>query len=127
MSVKTDRESKKMKRKTLMKLYSFAVTAALTVFSLTACGSQDSDQVKDILDQGNVAAVSGQGQAAFGQGQAVSAAAENLLSVEDMFTDRDLRGDYDLTDAITIALTGSSASCDAKSVVISGSTVTITE
>ncbi|MCH5340517.1 MAG: carbohydrate-binding domain-containing protein [Acetatifactor sp.] len=109
-----------MKRKVFMKLYSFAVTAALTVFSLTSCGGQDLDQVADTLDQGNVAAVSGQGQAA-------TAAAENLLPVEEMFTDRDLRCDYDLTDAITIALTGSSASCDAKSVVISGSTVTITE
>lgn len=110
-----------------MKLYSLAVTAALVFFSLTGCGGQDLEQTADTLDQGNTAAASDQGQAAFSQGQAVSAASENLLSVDDMFTDRDLRGDYDPTDAIPIILTGSSASCDAESVVISGSTVTIAE
>lgn len=120
MSVKTDKESNEMKRKAFMKLYSFAATAALTVFSLTGCGGQDMEQVADTLDQGNVEAVSGQGQAA-------SVVAENLLSVEDMFTDRDLRGDYDPAAVISIELAGSSASCDTKSVVISGSTVTITE
>lgn len=102
-----------MKRKVLL-------IAALVVFNLTGCGGQKSDPLVNTLDQGNVAAVSGQGQAA-------SAAAENLLDVEDMFTDRDLRGDYDADASVAITLTGSSALCDAKSVVISGDTVTITE
>ena len=109
-----------MKRNALRKLYSFAATAAMIVFSLTGCGGRKVDQVVDTLDQGSIAAVSGQGRAA-------SAAAENLLNVEDMFTDRDLRGDYDAEAGVAIALTGSSASCDAGSVVISGNTVTITE
>lgn len=93
---------------------------ALTVFSLSACGNVEQDQVTDALDQAGVAAVSGQGQAA-------SAAAENLLPVEEMFTDRDLSGKYDEAECIAIQLTGSSASCDSEAVVISGSTVTITE
>ena len=109
-----------MKRNTISQIYAFVTAAVLTVFSLTGCGGQEAEPAVDTLDQGNVAAVSGQGQAA-------SAAAENLLSVEEMFTDRDLRGDYDMSASIVITLTGTSASCDVKSVVISGNTVTITE
>ena len=116
-----DREAK-MKRRTLYKVYSIATAVALTVFSLSACGSreQEQDQVKDASDQAGMAAVSGQGQAA-------SAAAENLLPVEGMFSDRDLSGKYNEEECIAIWLTGSSASCDSDIVVISGSTVTITE
>ena len=109
-----------MKRRTLYKVYSMASAVALTVFSLSACGSGEQNQVTGTPDQAGVTAVSGQGQAA-------SAAAENLLSVEEMFTDRDLSGEYDEAECIAIQLTGSSASCDSGAVVISGSTVTITE
>lgn len=45
----------------------------------------------------------------------------------DMFTDRDLRTDYDSSKAVTIELNGSSAKASSNSVKISGSTVTITE
>lgn len=112
-----------MKKSIMSKIYSFAVTAALTVFSLTGCGDREPEMVVDTLDQGdqgNIAAVSRQGQAA-------SAAAENLLATEEMFTDRDLKGDYDTAASVAIKLTDSSAVCDARSVVISGNTVTITE
>lgn len=109
-----------MKRKVLYKRYAFALTAALTVCSLTACGSRESDPVVDTLVEGNAAAVSGQGQAA-------SAAAENLLDVDEMFTDRDLSGAYNEAESVPIALTENGASCDDKSVLISGNTVTITK
>lgn len=109
-----------MKKRTLYKLCSVAAAVALTAFSLSACGSKEQDQAVDTLDQAGVAAVSGQSQSA-------SAAAENLLPVEEMFTDRDLSGEYDTAECIAIELTGSSASCDSNAVVISGSTVTITE
>lgn len=111
-----------MKRRTLYKIYSIATAVALTVFSLSACGNreQEQDQLTDAPDQVVTTAVSG-------QGQATSAAAENLLPVEGMFSDRDLSGKYDEAECIAIQLTGSSASCDSDAVVISGSTVTITE
>lgn len=45
----------------------------------------------------------------------------------DMFTDRDLRTDYDSSKAVTIELNGTSAEASSNSVKISGSTITITE
>lgn len=45
----------------------------------------------------------------------------------DMFTDRDLRTDYDEDECVRILLDGSSATADSDSVEISGTTVTITE
>lgn len=45
----------------------------------------------------------------------------------DMFTDRDLKTDYNAGEAVTIKLNGTSASASSNSVKISGSKVTITE
>lgn len=45
----------------------------------------------------------------------------------DMFTDRDLRTDYDEDECVQIRLNGDSATADSDSVEISGTTVTITE
>lgn len=45
----------------------------------------------------------------------------------DMFTDRDLRADYDTQHSVHIRLDGSSATADSDSVRIEGSTVTVTE
>lgn len=45
----------------------------------------------------------------------------------DMFTDRDMKTDYDASKAVTIKLNGTSASASSNSVKISGSKVTITE
>ena len=54
-------------------------------------------------------------------------AADNAVSKSDMFTERDLSGDYDESEAETITLSGSSAETSAASgVTISGSTITIT-
>ena len=101
----------------------------LTTFSLAACGDQtqlgvsnpqaEGNQVEGTQVEGSVTTASGKGQAAY-------AAAENLLDVTEMFTDRDLRGDYDEAESIAITFTGSSATCSSSAVVISGNTVTIT-
>lgn len=45
----------------------------------------------------------------------------------DMFTDRDLRTDYDEDECVQIRLDGDSATADSDSVEISGTTITITE
>ena len=46
---------------------------------------------------------------------------------EDMFTDRDIKTEYDESQAVTIKLNGTSVTSSSNSVKISGSTVTITE
>ncbi len=54
--------------------------------------------------------------------------ADNAVSKSEMFTERDLSGDYDESEAETITLNGSSAETSAKSgVSIDGSAITITE
>lgn len=45
----------------------------------------------------------------------------------DMFTDRDMRTEYDVTSAVTIQLNGTTATASSNSVQINGSTITITE
>ena len=123
-----------MKRKAKYQLLSLTAALTLTIFSLAACGEQTQPDVSGAQTEGtqakgskvegnqaegNVASVTGQGEATY-------AAAENLLDVTEMFTDRDLRGDYDEAESIAITLTGSSAACDSSAVVISGKNVTIT-
>lgn len=58
---------------------------------------------------------------------AANAAAVDIISTEDMFTDRDLRGDYTEAESVKIVLSGSSAQCGSKAVQISGGTITIVE
>ena len=55
---------------------------------------------------------------------AVSTAAE---TGSELFSNRDLSGEYDETEAVAISLTGDSASCTGSGVAIDGSTVTITQ
>lgn len=49
----------------------------------------------------------------------------SAVDPSDMFTDRDLRTEYDVSDCIPITLSGSTAACDGSGVSISGSVVTI--
>lgn len=48
-------------------------------------------------------------------------------SKSEMFTERDLSGDYDESEAVAITLNGTSASAEGSGVTIDGSTITITE
>lgn len=120
-----------MKKNILFKLFAVTMAASFAMLSLTACGSDQPEskttdtlrpesETTDTLEQGDVTT-------AFGQSQETAAEAENLLAVEEMFTDRDLRGDYDESESIAIALTGSSASCSSSGVTVMGNTVTITK
>ncbi len=56
-----------------------------------------------------------------------SAGTKSSINVADMFTDRDLDGSYDKTDAVRITLQGSSASCDSEGVHVEEGAVTITK
>lgn len=55
--------------------------------------------------------------------ETASSAAQTDMS--DMFTDRDMEIGYDESTAVSVSLSGDTASCDSDSVQISGSTVTI--
>lgn len=111
------------------KIFTAAMAASLAILSLTACGSDQPEAVKDALDRRDATGAFGREDAetTSGQGQGTSAAAQNLLTVEDMFTDRDLRGDYDESESIAITLTGGSASCGSSGVTVSGNIVTVME
>lgn len=52
---------------------------------------------------------------------------DSVDSDTDMFTERDLKTEYDESKAVTIKLNGTSATASSESVDISGSTITITE
>lgn len=140
--------SKRFGYKAGYKLCSMAVMAGLLACSLTACGGASdvvngsADSVSgafgnshmdedDSMDNamGDTGNGDGIGSNTF-QGQqtnamAVNASAVNLITVEEMFTDRDLRGDYTEAECEKIILSGNSAQCSSKAVQISGSTVTI--
>lgn len=49
------------------------------------------------------------------------------VSIDDMFTERDLKTDYDKENAISINLTGTTATCESDTVKIDGSTITLTD
>ncbi len=56
-----------------------------------------------------------------------SAAAVDEEIFDSYFSDRDLSGEYDRSEAVTIRLKGSTAECGAEGVKIEGSTVTVTQ
>lgn len=56
-----------------------------------------------------------------------STSAESSLSVDDMFTERDMETNYDESTSASITLSGNTAQSDSDAVEISGSTVTITD
>lgn len=50
-----------------------------------------------------------------------------VAAASDMFTDRDMEIGYDETTAVSVSLSGDTASCDSDAVQISGGTVTVSE
>ncbi|MBE6028360.1 MAG: carbohydrate-binding domain-containing protein [Clostridiales bacterium] len=95
--------------KALISILALILALALT---LTSCG----------------ASAQGSGSTVTADTAVTAEAADNAVSKSEMFTERDLSGDYDESEAETITLNGSSAETSAASgVTVSGSTVTITE
>ncbi|MBR0468707.1 MAG: carbohydrate-binding domain-containing protein [Mogibacterium sp.] len=102
-----------MKKKFGKKILATAATLMLVfALTLTSCG----------------ASAQGSGSTVTADTAVTAEAADNAVSKSEMFTERDLSGDYDESEAETITLNGSSAETSAASgVTVSGSTVTITE
>ena len=107
------------------------VLALAAALLLSACGtaallaSQDSDNSAAFSAANSDSAVSYAALSAEGsQSSAQSAGSSDTFS--EAFSNRDLSGDYDAAEAVTVSLNGTSASASSDSVQISGSTVTIT-
>lgn len=56
----------------------------------------------------------------------ITATTISAIDTSSVFSDRDLSGTYDESEAIPVVLNGDGASCDSSSIVIDGSTITIT-
>ena len=79
------------------------------VLTFTSCGSTESSALSAT------------------SGEVTTEAADNAVSKTEMFTERDLSGEYDESEAETITLSGSAAETSAASgVTINGSAITIT-
>lgn len=122
-----------MKNKAVLKkVYSMILITAMAV-SMAGCGkTADSEDIEMVVGggaAGNAADSTASNGTEKGNGGAVYANAEavTLVSYEDVFTNRDLSGEYEEAECVKILLDGSSASCDSDAVQINGSTVTITQ
>ncbi len=74
---------------------------------------------------GTQAAAGGSSGAEDASSQGTAVTVLSAIDTAGAFSDRDLAGTYDESEAVAIQLNGNSASCDSASVVIDGSTVTI--
>ncbi len=101
------------------KILGIVLAAVLAVTVCTACGADRS-----------ASATMADADSASVQTQAAALTATESKTEEtaasELFSKRDLSGDYDASAALAITLTGSSAQADSDAVQISGSTVTIT-
>lgn len=92
-----------------------ALTVCMTMAALTGCG--------DAQNMAQGANLGTDQSAANGK----PSAAETILEVNDMFTDRDLSGEYKEAESVEILLEDGSSQCSGEGVAVSGSTVTITK
>ncbi len=81
------------------------------LFLLTGCGSADTSSASSYSEE------SGQ------QSENTTAAAASSIDIASLFSDRDLAGTYDESEAVLIQLNGDSAVCDSAAVSISGSQI----
>ena len=92
------------------------LTAILLCGLLTLSGCEAQNTAEDTSSTDTETASSGN----------ITVTTVSTIDTSGVFSDRDLAGTYDESEAIPITLNGDSASCDSSSVVIDGGTVTIT-
>ena len=127
-----DKEKTAMKNKMVCKkICVVSMAIAMAAFSVTGCGkAADAENIEVITGEGtgnNSADSSTQAVVGESVTDYTNAEAVTLLSYGDVFTDRDLSGEYEEAECVKILLDGSSASCDSDAVQINGGTVTIAE
>ncbi len=106
----------------------FALSAALLT---TACAAyQAESSAADPLTPGTETLLTVSGTDAAGttvlQTASVTGTSDTAETGSGLFSDRDLSGDYDASEAVSITLNGTGAQADSDAVVISDSAVTIT-
>ena len=102
-----------------MKRVKYSITALLlcALLALSGCGGQTAGE------NGASENTSGEDGAS---SENAAASAVSTIDVSGLFSDRDLEGTYDESEAVVIELTGGTASCGSGYVSIDGGTVTIT-
>ena len=130
-----------MKRKILAVLVATALIASLFTScdngtASTASSSQLASSVSDVTDSSASDSASGSDENKNSSDSAVSTDSktdsstssddtENQLTADDMFSDRDLSGEY--SECVDITLSGSAASCNDSSVTVADGSITITK
>ncbi len=110
-----------------------SAAAEQTAISTEAAGSTAAESSENTQagteDAAAASTTEGSSEADTASADTETAAADSsaAINVADLFSDRDLAGTYDESEAKTINLTGTSASTDASGVTIDGGTITITE
>ena len=113
------------------KTFKYTTLAALVLaaaLALSACGTQ-TDQTAQNSQTGTAATQNSQTGTQNANGSAGSSGTAQTVDsalYEEAFSSRDLSGEYDESEAVTIRLNGSSAEASSDAVQISGGTVTIT-
>lgn len=108
----------------MKKLISALLIMTLALGLLSGCGSKEKDDVKKPVDSLVSDDKTDNGST---DTEAAPVAVDFSKTDADMFTERDSKAQYDLSDAVTVTLSGTTANASSDSVKISGSTVTITE
>lgn len=130
-----------MKRKILAVLVATALIASLFTScdngtASTASSSQQASSVSDVTDSGASDSASSSDENKDSSDSAESTDSktdsstssddtENQLTADDMFSDRDLSGEY--SECVDIALSGSAASCPDSSATVADGSITITK
>ena len=110
-----------------------STAAEQTAISTEAAGSTAAESAEDAQagTEDATAASTAEGSSdtdtASADTETASADSSAAINVADLFSDRDLAGTYEESEAKAITLTGTSASSDASGVSIDGGTITITE
>lgn len=94
------------------------VCASVLAISLSSCGQTGVPDSKVSTSEGSAAET---GDSSIG----ITSEASDLTDVSDMFSDRDLSGEYDASSAISIRLSDNSSTCESDQVSVSGNTITI--
>lgn len=96
------------------KIPNVIISSALCLSLLAGCGSNDLDAFGGVSEEGDSA------------GKASSVTSAAVSDFPELFSKKDLSGEYDASEAAVITLDGSAAVCDSASVLTDGSVITIT-
>lgn len=110
-----------------MKRYGYLAAACCVSVLLSACGSADAADTKQVEAKTAAEANKTDTDVTSGKSDAVQAAIpDSIINIADVFSKRDLSGDYDESECGSIVLADSGSAADCGGVSIDGDTVTIT-